>query len=811
VGAKQLHPRTISLSCANLPQLESLPDELLQLILSFLSTADLKHAALASKGLHSHATDYLFKHVTLRDTWRLHLNDATRYLWGERGQGECDEHDDTPIIQKLFILARSPTLASKVQVLTHCCHHPTPGIFSELPYVHFDDQNLSRSPYLHDLIRLAARNLKNVHTLRIICGHRRIIGSLMGAFFDPDRPYIVPVRKLWLESCSLMDVKIDHRSWPNALESIRIRRLRAQDSTPTGEEELPFPAYRAARGGQPFQLHDGAGGFYWTTVEFGHIEAPPHRPRITAADMSAKAEEFDQVIWDDLSNVVEFITQNRHLAQRRPQPDSGGLGMKAIYLLFHASPTLVKLTLDWIIWRSVGSDADELAQGFMKQLSKRRFPNLRAFQVRNAVVPMTILPHDIYLLDSPFLEFLEAHTKLECLAFPINRFYGNTTLSPDMAGRIRRLVAHLGATLVDLRLDMFYNTSVDPITDEGGAGLLAEQERVRRRRFISEFAPHMTKIEQIKLEGGIPRDEKREILRALHHCPLKKIVMIGASFPIGNTWGHRGEGLMELDEGYTDPPADLEEEEDMDAIEDAITTTPTVEEPIAFAPTYGWPRGPPLLHTIAAHHASTVEELKLCGFNGAPVLSHFLPITRPLLYPLVHFHNLKQLIVSFYLLTHFEEEYRDGEIIQSWMDTRSPSSTALVVITPPATPSPSPPSAAAVTPTMVPDFPNPAARPQDFNRWAVALKTRFTPSALAYRVAADIAPFLSPQAKERKGGVRVRASFALGKRSPSRSASDIFDLDVVIGKGDCVLEFVGPREEGEKGRWWEKLDGRRWF
>ena len=102
-------------------------------------------------------------------------------------------------------------------------------------------------------------------------------------------------------------------------------------------------------------------------------------------------------------------------------------------------------------------------------------------------------------------------------------------------------------------------------------------------------------------------------------------------------------------------------------------------------------------------------------------------------------------------------------------------------------------------------------RSQDFNRWAVTLKTKFAPSALAYRVARDIGPFLSPVAKERKGGVRVRASFCLGEKSERRSASDIFDLDIRVGRGDQVLEFVGPREEGETGRMWMKLEERRWF
>jgi hypothetical protein len=102
-------------------------------------------------------------------------------------------------------------------------------------------------------------------------------------------------------------------------------------------------------------------------------------------------------------------------------------------------------------------------------------------------------------------------------------------------------------------------------------------------------------------------------------------------------------------------------------------------------------------------------------------------------------------------------------------------------------------------------------RTQNFNRWAVELKTKFTPSALAYRVARDIGPFLSEVAKERKGGVRVRASFCLGVKDERRTASDIFDLDIRIGKGNQVLEFVGPREEGETGRWWTKIEERRWF
>jgi hypothetical protein len=231
-----------------------------------------------------------------------------------------------------------------------------------------------------------------------------------------------------------------------------------------------------------------------------------------------------------------------------------------------------------------------------------------------------------------------------------------------------------------------------------------------------------------------------------------------------------------------------------------------IPENFTFVPEFGWSREPPLLHTLALHHSSTIEELKICGYNGCPILSHLTPDTTPLLAPLLQYHNLRQIVVSFWLLTFFEDAYRDLDIIQSWLDTRSPSSTALVVVTPPRSPEREHP----VDGAMMPAPPSTAAR-QEFNRWAVALKTKFTPSALAYRVASDIGPFLSPVAKARKGGVRVRASFCLGAREERRVANDIFDLDIRVGRDDQVLEFVGPREEGERGRWWAKMEGRQWF
>ena len=89
------------------------------------------------------------------------------------------------------------------------------------------------------------------------------------------------------------------------------------------------------------------------------------------------------------------------------------------------------------------------------------------------------------------------------------------------------------------------------------------------------------------------------------------------------------------------------------------------------------------------------------------------------------------------------------------------------------------------------------------------MRTKYAPDALAWRVTSFIGPFLSEQAKHRKGGVHVRVSFCIG------DWGGIFDIDLTIGKGavdsDICLDYKGPREEHESERRRSKLDSRRWF
>ncbi|KAF1841630.1 uncharacterized protein K460DRAFT_170596 [Cucurbitaria berberidis CBS 394.84] len=786
--------------------LESLPSELIQLVVAYLSTSTLKSVALVSKCLNRHATDILWQNVCLVDQWKLHLNRQTDRLWGERGHGETDEHDDTPIVQKLYILATNPAIASKVQVLAHRCHLPTPNIFAELPRMHFHAETLSRDVRLHVLLKLAIRNMVNVHTLRILYGHWRLTSALIVGFLDQNRPQRVPLRKLWLESCSLAvrSIPLLLSSHSTGLESIRIRRLGCDSLNTIRARGMGFLEYHLSRGGQYYQLHNGSGGWVGTTVHFSEEGLPERWPRPSTTELIAKSEAFDAAMWEELPEIKTFVDANPVGVE-----DRGGLisPVDPLQWLFScAASTLTSLNLDWILWRRKENDPYDNSRVTLNALTRLRFPHLRAFQVRNAVTPHTNLPDDVFLLEDTFLEFLESHPKIQCLGWPLDRIYSHVKPSVDVQNRSRKLVAHLAMMLTDLRIDAQYTEHGEPLTDESRTPEEV-QERDRRRRFIAEFAPHMRKVEQIKLEGGIPRDEKREVLRALHWCPLKKVVMIGLSFPAGNTWGPQGLHLKALDPGQSPDSSYNLEEEDLAGILASYRRGFSMSQEFNFEPDYGWPPQAPLIQTIALHHASTVEEMKICGYNGCPILSFQTPSTNSLLNGLRHYDNLNQLVISLWLLTWYEDSYRDTEIIQSWLDTRSPSSTALAVVTPPTSPSPE----HAVDPGHFPIFNARVVPRQEFNRWAVALKTRFSPSALAYRVARDIGPYLSPVAKRRPGGVKVRASFCLGVREEGRSATDIFDLEMRVGKNDQVLEFIGPREEGEKGRWWSKLEGRRWF
>ncbi|KIW07993.1 uncharacterized protein PV09_01892 [Verruconis gallopava] len=300
------------------------------------------------------------------------------------------------------------------------------------------------------------------------------------------------------------------------------------------------------------------------------------------------------------------------------------------------------------------------------------------------------------------LTFMEHHPNIECLAWPMDGFYDCCRPSEDdreVLERAALVVTNLGRTLTTLRVDCYYTSRGEPQTDEDN-DFEAKKLRVRRRRFISEFAAHMTKLKVLKVEGGIPRDEKRELIAATHHSPLEKIVMIGVSCPLGNTWGVNGDDLAAIDEGHLQFHGLLEPEPEEALIENTKSDLVPATGKVPFKAEYGWPPGPSLLHSIAMHHASTLTELKFCGYNGSPVLHRPTAVTSLLLHHLRHFHKIRKVIMSFWLLTFFDFDWREPEIIDYWVNARDPSSLALQPEPEPALP-PAPPTEAPSWEQMV--------------------------------------------------------------------------------------------------------------
>ncbi|KAK5164361.1 uncharacterized protein LTR77_010057 [Saxophila tyrrhenica] len=483
----------------------------------------------------------------------------------------------------------------------------------------------------------------------------------------------------------------------------------------------------------------------------------------------------------------------------------------AVNMLTSSCSTLTSICLDWIM--TAPSDRqEEITVEYPEWLKmyldffRLRFPRLKALQFRNNCDPDTRQPEGLYLLDrsqakrpnvqsasetdtaradfsgldTVCLDFMEAHTGLQCLAWPMDTFFSANGPSADVAPGIDAIIDRLSQSLLDLRVDAMFRLRGTPATDSHQCPDAAAS--ARRRQFIEKFASRMTKLESIKIEGGVPRDERRETVRALHACPLKKIVMIGVSSQLGNTWGARGRDLGEHISSFDARDLEVEDKDTVFALGSKDPCTPPPD--FDFEPSYGWSGSAPMLQTLASYHRNTVTELKFCGYSGAAILFQPTPITTPFLASLKHFHNLESLIISTWLSTTFEGARRDDEVIRFWIDSRSPSSTAIARF-------------------------NPTDDDEEEGSWAKELRTKFAPDALARRARSFIGPFLSENVKTRKGGCHVRISICIGE------AGGIFDMDMRVGSGrdgeDVCLGYEGPREELEEGRRRAKLENRRWF
>ena len=500
------------------------------------------------------------------------------------------------------------------------------------------------------------------------------------------------------------------------LESLRIRRLRL--GTPQSGRR-----FGPSRGGPTQRLHSGKGGLYETTMSTTQEKFfIPHLLSLKSldkvSDFLLPSRWFNEQIFKKLPEVDQFF-----IAKRPLLPDDGidddifdeisetdgvdafksgkalARSESALYtilsMLEPATDTLTSLNIDWLIFydsapKEDGSGDDLNARVLLWKLSTMRFPHLRALQLRNAACDNTKVPSAVYLLhpvrrghehlkevdgDSPavidFLTFLEEHPKIQCLAWPMDRFYHHQPVDKEEEDRASAVVNILGRTLVSLRIDAEYRPYGEPHTDANDHQH-AQHMRIRRRKFVSKFAPKMTHLKHLKMEGGLPKDEYRETIRAVHRCPLEKMVMIGITWPLGNSWGLNGRDLAAFPEAGALNHFGILEEEPKEAVMAATREAlPPIVNDYTFVPEYGWPECPPMLHTIATFHADTITELKFCGYQGAATLHVHTELMLGLLHPLRYFNNLQNLVLSIWLLTYHDNDWREQEVIQYWLQESS--------------------------------------------------------------------------------------------------------------------------------------------
>ena len=480
-------------------------------------------------------------------------------------------------------------------------------------------------------------------------------------------------------------------------------------------------------------------------------------------------------------------------------------------LLQQASSTLTSLTLDWVLDGSMLVSTLAAANLF--------FPGLRALQVRNAVETLASIPpgDPFTLLSGPWLDFLCKHPNIECLAWPMDRILPYH--EQQLRGKeVQTVIAQLGRTLKALRVDTRLNQAGEPQTSDSGSRRYIEASR-RRRSFIEHVASQMSALKSIKVEGGVPYDERHELLRALRDCALQKVVIIGISWAVNDTWRtlpHDVARSMKTDEWdieqpmfWDSNPVDLapsgssieysssryrkkiESDRRLELLkgylEDGHTNQEFYDEEVSriktaseknsrlppFAPSYGSPV-PDILQTLSVTQASTITELKFCGFYGALVLHNPIPGTPQLLQPLRCFHNLEYLTTAVWIPTFFDHQHRGLELGAYWENRVS--------------------------------LPHPDADLLPGN-WAHVLEPQFKPSILAQRVAALIGPHLSRKAIARKAGVTVKALIL----AQGIWVNYLYEMEVVIGKDREVVSFVGPRGEENKERLKEKMLSRGWF
>jgi hypothetical protein len=711
-----------------------LPDELLCHIFSYLPTGAQAQLARVSRRASRLVLPMLYHSVQLVDR----CNESTR-----------DEHDDTPIIRMLLSLVQNPAVAAHVRELTHQCHVTLPD-WQVIPDMSFSDTHLSRDPRTLCLLQRAIRNMTSVQTLRVIVGHQNIVEGLLYGFFHPSRTSRYPVRRLWIESSSL-----NNSIWQwhglnvaQGLESLRIRRLPLLN--PRGRNTPFF---------HRFERKEGLDTSLDPVYQLEKISA------VEDDIYSSLRHEYPPALLRQCSEVTCIYCGRRSLSSEKRR--------NVLYSIVKAEAmTLTSITFDWLI--NGEAIVTALAQ------DKPFFPRLKALQVRNAVEACVTPDSPLHLLAQSWLfgpiwlDFLQRHPNIECLAWPIEWFVQGPGIITD---NVRNVLSNLGSRLKELRVDAQVLPRIDSTSE--AMGRFSPPALRRQQQFVELVAPHMRSLEVLKVEGSVPAELRYQLLQTVRHCPLQKLVIIGLYWAVTNTW---------LDSDYDEKSYwRLEVTEPIKWTETSASDTnnPEISEichgrdpagQSSLSPSFTQ-AVPPFLDMLAKSQASTITELKFCGFRGAPMISFASPRTHYELSFLKDFHKLCYLTTALWIPSH--HQFRDcSEDIYHFWNSKQVLDQGVT------------------------------SEDGSDDIFQPLLLEYYHHDAIARAVAKLIGPHLSTQACARPGGVGVKVLLLLPTRT---HGSEIYEVEVRLGTDCKILGVVEVRGENHPTKLKEKLLARRWF
>ena len=703
------------------------------------------------------------------------------------------------MIRMLFLFIQNPFLASQVRELLHRCHLHLPDVWIDLPSMTFSNRTFSVDPRTTRLLHRAISNLTGVHTLRLIFGHQTIVQGLLSGFLNRRQTSHQLIRRLWIESSCFVDL-----SWINGLsnaynlKTFRCRRLSLFAET-YSDNALPTHNFGLARSrnlnssGSRIGIENGT---YTTTVRLDtakpdllhesqidamRLEDSIYRKFPRAIHAYCNESYLPEVPATELST-SESSTDEPELTRRHPVDINQPPNAYILSLLNASASTLTSFNLDWLL------GGQTLVMGL--PADRPYFPNLRALQVRNAVEEYAKLPyHDsCCLFSKPWLDFIKRHPKIQCLAWPLERLIPSREIEKFREESDHEAINHLCHTLKELRLDTWIDTSAELGADRQNESSM--RTRLHRRAFIDTLAPKLTALESFKLEGSVNYSDRNEIMRALHQCPLRKVVIIGSCWPVHDSWAdlspddrwRLGHSVWDIRDPIPWQTLNTISSEQPNGFQPQHThTSRTYEEASPFEHLQNHNVSNMLLETLALTQASTITELKFCGFKSAPPLSYPAPETHRQLSFLAHFHNLTYLTTAIWLSTYFQGNFVNSEVRASWYARHRGIPTALTLMDP--------------------------VEPRDRTDYARYMIPHIEPSVLADRVAQLVGPHLSSQAIERKAGVTVKALFLLH----GQESYEVYEMEVRIGRNRHAVSFVGPSGEHDPWREQQKMLNRGWF